>query len=285
MVSKKITLKSLGAQLVGQLFLPDSSQPSPAVILVHGAIDYKEHFYELAESMANAGIAALALDMHGHGESEGERYHVRMAQWVPDIAAALDYLESQPEVNSRRLGAFGFSSGGTAILEAAVVDSRLRALVTLDATVRPILNRFEQGAFKFLGWIGAKKRKYVGSDLNLPLYKIACQQPIACDPGVSERFMRDPYFIAGYTKYPMPGAMESLIVDTLSRVDQIKVPVCVIHGREDVIDVPETATRLFEQLCAEKALHIIPDSGHVGHMDLQKDKVRDIAISWFNCHL
>lgn len=282
---RRVCITSMGDNLVGQLYVPESAVPVPALILVHGAIDYKENFFELAEKAAAAGFAAFALDMHGHGESAGERYHVRMKQWVPDIIAALDYLQGLPEIDAARIGAFGFSSGGTAVLESAMVDSRLRALVTLDATVRPIVNRFEQGAFRFLGWIGMQKRKLVGSDLKLPLYKIACQQPVACDPVVSQQFLNDPYFIKGYKRYPIPGAIESLVVDTLDRIDRISVPVCVIHGREDTVDLPETATCLYNKLQSKKSLHIIPDSGHVGHMDLQKEKVFDIALDWFAEHL
>lgn len=282
---RRVCITSMGDNLIGKLFLPESSAPAPAIILVHGAIDYKENFFELAEKSAAAGFAALALDMHGHGESAGERYHVRMQQWVPDVVAALDYLQDLPEVDASRIGAFGFSSGGTAVLESAILDSRLRALVTLDATVRPIVNRFEQGAFKFLGWVGTKKRKIFGSDLKLPLYKIACQQPVACDPIVSQRFLNDPYLVKGYKRYPIPGAVESLVVDTLERVGKISVPVCVIHGREDTVDLPETASCLYDELTSTKSLHIIPDSGHVGHMDRQKEKVFEIALNWFANHL
>lgn len=70
-------------------------------------------------------MAALAFDMHGHGQSEGERFHVNMREWMADIRAAIDFLESHPRVDGSRIDAFGFSSGGTAILEAALVELRI----------------------------------------------------------------------------------------------------------------------------------------------------------------
>ena len=57
-------------------------------------------------------MAVLAIDTHGHGESRGERFHVNMSEWVADIQAAIMFLESRAEIDSNRIGAFGFSSGG-----------------------------------------------------------------------------------------------------------------------------------------------------------------------------
>ncbi|WP_250657558.1 dienelactone hydrolase family protein [Alkalimarinus coralli] len=117
-----------------------SSTGFPAVILCHAAIDYKEYFFDFARFLAKSVYAALAIDMHGHGESGGEKYHVKMAEWVPDIKAAIEALCSHDDINSSRIDAFGFSSGGTAVLEAAAQKFRIKALVTLDATVRNVIN-------------------------------------------------------------------------------------------------------------------------------------------------
>src|SRR4051812_27465670 len=134
-----IHLRSLGDELAGDLVLPDSSKRSPVLIICHGAGEFKENYFELCELLASRGMATLAIDMHGHGQSAGERYYVSMTQWVADVQAAIDFLLTHPKVDGNKIGAFGLSSGGTAILEAAMVDPRLKALVALDATVRDSL--------------------------------------------------------------------------------------------------------------------------------------------------
>jgi hypothetical protein len=290
MRKEKLQLTSLGDTLKGVLFLPDVQsieKPSllPAVILCHGAIDYKEHFFGFAAFLAESGYAALAIDMHGHGESEGDRYHVKMSEWVPDIEAAVEVLSSHHEIDGSRIGAVGFSSGGTAILEAATLQYPLKALVTLDATVRNVIPFHEVAFFKLMCAFGRVKRKTIGGDIKLPLYDMAIRVPVACNPDVSDAFFKDPYFKAGYQAYPLPGAIESVIIDTIDRVDQITVPVCVIHGEEDQVDSPETARLLFKKLRSEKQLNIIPCSGHIGHMDDQKEKIHDFAKNWFDTHL
>ncbi len=289
--TEQVQFKSLQDTITGTLFLPgdtnhDSSPQSiPAVLFCHGAIDYKEHFFEFAGYLARHGYASLAIDMHGHGQSEGNRYHVRMDQWVPDVIAATDFLAQHPSVDAKRIGAVGFSSGGSAVLEAAIEQCPLKALVTLDATVRNVINPIEVAFFKAVSVAGRIKRRLVGRDVKLPLYRAAIKVPAACNPAVNGDFYRDPYFVKGYTAYPLPGALESLVIDTIDRVDQIKIPVCVIHGEEDQVDSPQSAQLLYEKLSGDKALHIIPQSGHIGHLDYQKEKVQCITKAWFDARL
>ncbi len=125
----KLYLTSKGDTLSAVLFKPEGKPPFPALVIYHGALEYKEHFFELGEYLAKRGILSLIPDMHGHGESGGERFHVDMTEWVADVQAAVTSLETYAEVNAARIGAFGFSSSGTAVFEAAIIDSRIKYLI------------------------------------------------------------------------------------------------------------------------------------------------------------
>ena len=83
-------------------------------------------YFEMGEMLAGRGVATLAFDMCGHGESEGKRYHVVIRKWVAALRAALDFVQADRRIDGDRLGAFGISSGGTTILETALVDPRLK---------------------------------------------------------------------------------------------------------------------------------------------------------------
>src|SRR5437588_2651613 len=121
-----VSFPSLGDELAAKLFLPESAKPAPVLIICHGAGDWKENYFEFCEHLAAKGIGTFAIDMHGHGQSGGERFCVDMREWVADVRAAIDYLSTHIRVDSSRIAAFGLSSGGTAILETALVDSRLK---------------------------------------------------------------------------------------------------------------------------------------------------------------
>ncbi len=285
MIDERVTFYSSEDKVVGVLFTPEIATPLPALIICHGALEFKENFFELSEYLVKRGIAVLAIDMHGHGESGGERFHVNMSEWVADIQAAIIFLESRVEVDSNRIGAFGFSSGGTAVLEAGIVGVRLKVIITLDGTVRNTLSCVETLGFQLLNLVGKVKRALTKQDLRLSLAKMTQTITVASDPEVNNAFISDQRLIEGYSAFPLPGAAQCFFVDTLQRVGSIAVPTLVLHGQEDKVDPPETARLLYDALTCEKRLEIIPGSGHVGHRDKQKDRVMELTAEWALRHL
>jgi alpha-beta hydrolase superfamily lysophospholipase len=250
------------------------------VIVCHGAGEFKENYFELCGLLAGKGIAALAIDMHGHGASKGERSHVVMTQWVADVRAAIDFLAAHARVDGDRIGAFGLSSGGTAVLEAAVVDTRLRTLITLDATVRNSLPWPAAVVLRCLVALGNVKKRFTKSDLRIPLGKLSGGTPMAADPEVEKRLHSDPRLREAFMAFPFPGAAEAFFVDTIKRASKIKAPTLVLWGEEDKVDPPETARMLFEALNCRKQLHIFPGNGHVGHLDRNRHQVFALTADW-----
>ena len=281
---ESVSLKSLGDALAGTLFLPASSQPSPALIICHGAGDFKENYFELCEFLGEKGIASLAIDMHGHGASGGARFHVNIKQWVADVQAAINFLSCHPSADANKIGAFGLSSGGTAILEAAVIDPRLKALVALDATVRNSLPLPMSCFLQFLVFLGKTKKLLTKSDLCLPLAKMG-EMHLASDPEINKKVVTNPKFLEAFMSFPLPGAAPAFFVDTIKRIPKIAAPTLVIWGEDDQLDPPETARRLFTALTCKKRLEIISGNGHLGHLDRHKQKVFELTSEWLSENL
>jgi alpha-beta hydrolase superfamily lysophospholipase len=273
------TIRSLGESLSGVLLLPDLAAPAPVIILCHGAGEYKENYLELGKYLAGRGIASLALDMHGHGASGGKRFHVNMTEWVADIGAALDYLEKHPGIDAKKMGALGLSSGGTAILEAALTEKRLKVLIALDATVFNSLAFPVNVIFRLFLWLGLLKKALTGNDLRIPLAKMGAMK-VASDPVINERLHANPKANEAYLAFPLPGASQAFFVDTIDRVAAIKIPTIVIWGEDDTLDPPSTAKRLHDTLTCKKELHIIPGNGHVGHIDRNRQQVFELTARW-----
>lgn len=274
-----VRLKSLGDAMVGILFHPETGTPAPVVIVCHGAGEFKENYFELCEVLAARGVAAFAIDMHGHGESAGERFCVHIHQWVADVQAAIGFLAAHPKMDSKRIGAFGLSSGGTAILEAAVVDPRLKTLVALDATVRNSLPLPMTLFLKLLIGIGRIKQRLTNQQWRVPLAKMGGLH-LASDPEINRRITADTKGLAAFMAFPFPGGAQAFFVDTIQRVSQITAPTLVLWGEDDKLDPPQTACLLYAALTCKKALHIIPGNGHVGHLDRHKAKVFALTADW-----
>jgi alpha-beta hydrolase superfamily lysophospholipase len=280
MLKEKINLISLGAAIKGWFYLPETEGPFPVLLISHGAGEHHGNYLELCEYLSDRGIASLVLDMHGHGESEGERFHVRMEQWVPDLGAAIEFLSHDARIHPGKICALGLSSGGTAILEAALVDHRLCALIALDATVRTSLPFVFDVILRVCIFLGSIKKICTGKDLRWPLAKLTGPIPLAANPEVDKRLCADPTTLKSTLAFPFPGAKEAFYIDTIKRVDRITAPTLVIWGEEDKLDTPETARLLFQKLRCEKALHIIAGNGHVGHLDQNRAEVFRLTEDW-----
>ncbi len=271
--------------ICGTIFLQESHKPSPALVICHGALDFKENYYEFCRHLACKGIASLAIDMHGHGSSGGRRLNVNIDEWVVDIRSAIDYLEKIPQVDNKAIGVFGLSSGGTAVLEAALVDPRIRCIIALDATVRNTLNPLEYLGMRLLGFIGFIKLLITGDDLRISMVGPFRKVDAASDPEVNRRWKENPRILKMWSEFPVPGATPSLIVDTIKRVNRIKCPTLVIHGEDDKVDPVKSSLMLFSGLYCTKSLHIVPGNGHLGHIDRNKNIVMELASDWAKTHL
>lgn len=97
--------------LAGTLVLPKGSQPYPAVVLVHGSGPQRRDLFT-ARWFAGEGIAALAYDKRGVGESGGDFLRVPFMELSDDALGALKYLKLRREIDTRRIGVWGLSQGG-----------------------------------------------------------------------------------------------------------------------------------------------------------------------------
>ena len=84
-----------------------------------------------ADEMASRGFAALAFDPSFIGESGGEARNVASPDInTEDFSAAVDVLSNMDMVDPERIGAIGICGFGGMALNAAAMDTRIKATVT-----------------------------------------------------------------------------------------------------------------------------------------------------------
>jgi dienelactone hydrolase len=123
-----------GETLSALLYRPPtatSQRPAPAVMVSHGYINTREMQSPFAIELARRGFVVLAIDMAGHGYSEG-------AVGTDDGGgpAGLRYLQALPYVDRTRIGLEGHSMGGVPVVGAAIAQpGGYRSMVLEGSTV------------------------------------------------------------------------------------------------------------------------------------------------------
>lgn len=132
--TRKVTFKNrYGITLVGDLYLPKDVQGKMPAIAVSGPFGaVKEQSSGLyAQTMAERGFITLAFDPSFTGESGGNVRDVASPDInTEDFSAAVDYLTTLDNVDENKIGIIGICGWGGFALNAAAMDTRIKATVT-----------------------------------------------------------------------------------------------------------------------------------------------------------
>lgn len=124
---ERVEIPYAGATLVGNLRRPAGVERPPVAILLPGLDSTKEEYHRTAAACAARGVATLALDGPGQGETAW-RLPIE-PQYERAVAAAIDVLETRSDVDARRVAVSGMSLGGYYAPRAAAFEPRLKACV------------------------------------------------------------------------------------------------------------------------------------------------------------
>src|SRR5436189_53122 len=142
-----------GLYVTGSFYVPNrSSDPLPTILYLCGhsphPLGAKSDYQDRAIWFASNGYACLVLDTLEFGEVPGLHHGIHdlnMWHWLSlgytpagtevwNAIRALDYLETRPEVDRRKIGMTGISGGGAITWYTAAVDERVTAAAPVCST-------------------------------------------------------------------------------------------------------------------------------------------------------
>ena len=242
-----IALEVDGIAIIGQLYLPDSGAPCPAVCVCHGVPsgnppDPGDGGYPvLAEKLCREGFAVLIFNFRGAGESGG---NLDILGWTRDLQVAIDYLWRLDDIDRSHLCLLGFSAGAAVSVYVASQDERVSGvaacacpaeftLFTEGSAPQAIIDRFRSiGAIREEGFPPSVEEWLDGFRLVTPLDHVT---------GISPR------------------------------------PLLLVHGsRDETVDISQ-AHRLYETAGEPKQLVIIEGAGHRLRQD---DRATGAVLDW-----
>ena len=131
----KVTfVNRFGITLAADIYLPKGATGKLPAIAVSGPFGaVKEQSSGLyAQSLAEDGFLTIAFDPSFTGESGGvPRYSSSMDINTEDFCAAIDYLSCRDDVDAERIGILGICGWGGIALNAAALDPRIKATVSV----------------------------------------------------------------------------------------------------------------------------------------------------------
>jgi len=253
---RKISIRHHNRIIRGELAFPRTGRkPWPAVLFVHGRSadrNYPVWLPTLRSQLRRSGFVTLAIDLNGHGRSDGRFEDLTLTKAIEDVEAARTWLIQQPTVRPRSVGAFGHSLGGTAIF-AAQARAPIFKVMVLAAPV-------------------GDSRFHARRDFPARVLRMWKREGKLCwfAPHDQRTYCLRYGYIRDWQKY-----------DTLRLAADVHQPVILIHGSADRRVLPIESRQLFRRLAEPKELAIIPRANHNFDGSASGRKLQSLALRYF----
>lgn len=194
------------------------------IIYLHGVGDCKIGGIALARFFYNHGFHVFLYDSRQHGESEG-KYCTYGYYEKRDVSTVIDYLESRKDIKTGNIGIFGTSMGAAVAIQAAAIDSRIRAVVA-------------EASFTDLRTITVDYQRRIA---KLPWH-----------------FLRN----VALSRSQKVAGFKAREVSPLNDVKRLTTPILFIHGTKDELISVEYSKLLYEQATGPKDLLLVEGANH-----------------------
>ena len=280
----KITFHNrYGITLAADLYIPKNTTEKLPAIAISGPFGaVKEQASGLyAQTLAERGFLTIAFDPSYTGESSGKpRYVASPDINTEDFCAAVDYLSTRNDVDTERIGILGICGWGGIALNAAAIDTRIKATATVTM--------YDMGRVNAKGYfdtVDANARYELRKQLNAQRTEDYRSGTYALAGGVVDPLPDDaPQFIKDYHAYyktsrgfhkrslnsnngwNKTSSLSFINMPLLSYSDEIRSAVLMLHGEK-------AHSRYFSEDASKKLkgsnkeLQIIPDASHVDLYD------------------
>ena len=239
--------------------------------VVHGLGEYSGRYERFARGMAKFGMATSAVDLRGHGESDGKRGHVdSWTRWVEDAAAFVTHAESQ---SAGEVVPLGHSFGGVVILS-AVLAGRL-----------PRARRFilSSPALKLKAEVPAWKLRLARLTSavapRLAMNNEVDAGTVSRIPEVVEAYRTDPLVhrqisSRTFTEWQLAARQD------LDRAGEIGIPFLILAGTDDGLIDPAGSKELHRMASTTSELRLLEGRYHEPFNDEGSEEVFALIAEW-----
>lgn len=245
------------------------------VVICHGFNSHSGYYTWVGEQLAANGLAVYALDLHGRGQSDGERFYLeKLADYITDVDAVVNLAKSREA--GLPVFLLGHSAGGvTSCIYALEHQAKLAGLICESFAFQVPAPDFALAVLKGLSHLAPHAHV-----LRLK----------------NEDFSRDPQVVSAMNSDPLIAheVQPTKTVAELARADErlkeefplITLPVLILHGAADKVTKPEGSQLFYDRAgSTDKTLKLY--DGHVHDLlnDYGKETVLADIQAWIDAHL
>jgi alpha-beta hydrolase superfamily lysophospholipase len=250
----------------------ESESPATAVIcLVHGIGEHSGRYRHLGAWLQQRGFSVLAMDMRGHGRSEGKRGHAaNYGTLLDDIGALLiEASEAYPDTPAIL---YGQSLGGNLVLNLAL--RRQPKLAGVVVTSPGLRLAFKPPAWQLL--LGRIVRHIWPS---FALARGTDYSAVSRDPAVIRALEADPLvhdFVSARLGLDIIEKGEWAV----THADELSLPLLLMHGGADQMASADASIEFAQRAGSVCTLKVWEGLYHELHNAPEKDEVFEFLLQW-----
>lgn len=241
------------------------------ICLVHGLGEHSGRYINFAQDFVENNYAVLAIDLYGHGKSDGLRGHIESYTiLMDDILFLLE--EAQERFTDIPLYLYGHSMGGNLVLNYSIrYKPKIKGLIVSAPWLR--LAQPPPPGKLFLGWVmNYLWPSFTQSNGINPA-------DLSHDKEINNKYKKDPLdhdkISAGlFVKIYQSGKW------AIEHASELEIPVLIMHGAADKITSPEASEEFADRVLCKSTYKKWIDLYHEIHNESEWSKVFSFILGW-----
>ena len=241
-----------------------------AFAVIHGLGEHSGRYERFARGMAPYHMSTFALDLRGHGRSEGQRGHVdSWSQWVDDTVAFVEHVEAE---TGREVVPLGHSFGGAAMLS-TVRSGKLRQAKRFVVSSPALKLRLKVPAWKStLGTVASRIAP------RLAMSNEVDPSTVSRIPEVVEAYRTDP-LVHSKISSRLYAEWAKAAAENLEHAADIRMPFLIVAGSADPLIDPAGSEELHRRAPTSE-LRMLEGRYHEPFNDLGSDEAFRLIAEW-----